>query len=191
MASKETTTPDDPTDAEAVDANVLAGCRAGERDAQQRLYELCHRQVYGLMVRMVGVQDAADVTQQVFLQLFRKIDSYAGHSKFNTWLYRLATNEALQHLRKGNRWKFQPLIREPMSQHTSTIERNEQKELLDEALSRLDPELRSVFVLREVKGLSYREIAEATDIPEGTVGSRMNRARRQLQQHLTDLGWEP
>ena len=64
---------DDPTDAEAVDANVLAGCRAGERDAQHRLYELCHRQVYGLMVRMVGVQDAVDVTQQVFLQLFATV----------------------------------------------------------------------------------------------------------------------
>jgi RNA polymerase sigma-70 factor (ECF subfamily) len=191
MASKETTTSDDLTDVAAIDADVLAGCRTGDRGAQQRLYELCHRQVYGLMVRMVGVQDAADVTQQVFLQLFRKIDSYAGHSKFNTWLYRLATNEALQHLRKGKRWKFQPLAREPMSHHTSTIERNEQKELLDEALSRLDPELRLIFVLREVEGLSYREVAESMDIPEGTVGSRMNRARRQLQQLLIDLGWEP
>jgi RNA polymerase sigma-70 factor (ECF subfamily) len=191
MASKDTTTPDDPADAGAIDTEVLAGCRAGERGAQQRLYELCHRRVYGLMVRMVGVQDAADVTQQVFLQLFRKIDHYAGRSRFNTWLYRLATNEALQHLRKGQRWKFQPLTREPISNQTSTSERNEQKELLEQALSRLEPELRAIFVLREAEGLSYCEIAKATDIPEGTVGSRLNRARRQLQQHLTELGWEP
>ncbi|MCA9038484.1 MAG: sigma-70 family RNA polymerase sigma factor, partial [Planctomycetaceae bacterium] len=63
-------------------------------------------------------------------------------------------------------------------------------ELLEQALQQLDPELRSVFVLKEVESLSYREIAQVMDIPEGTVGSRLNRARRELQQHLADLGWE-
>lgn len=191
MASKEETTRNDDTDTAAIDAALLASCRSSERGAQQRLYELCHRQVYRLMVRMVGLQDAADVTQQVFLQVFRKIDQFAGHSKFETWLYRLATNEALQHLRKGQRWKFQTLLREPMSQHEPADERNEEKEVLEKALSRVDPELRSVFLLREVEGLSYREIAEAINVPEGTVGSRLNRARRELQQQLADLGWEP
>ena len=191
MASKEETTRNDGTDTAAIDAALLASCRSSERGAQQRLYELSHRQVYRLMVRMVGLQDAADVTQQVFLQVFRKIDQFAGHSKFETWLYRLATNEALQHLRKGKRWRFQTLSREPMSQHEPANERNEQKEVLEQALSRVDPELRSIFVLREVEGLSYREIAEAINVPEGTVGSRLNRARRELQQQLADLGWEP
>lgn len=190
MASKGLTTSSDSQDTGAIDADVLVGCRAGERDAQRRLYELCHRQVYGLMVRMVGAQDAADATQQVFMQLFRKIDQFAGQSKFQTWLYRLATNEALQLLRKGKRWKHQPLAEEPVSHRPDMTQRNEQKEMLETALARLDPELRAVFVLREVEGLSYREIAAATDIPEGTVGSRMNRARHQLQQHLSDLGWE-
>tara|TARA_R110002124_G_scaffold99498_1_gene245563 strand:+ start:1615 stop:2046 length:432 start_codon:yes stop_codon:yes gene_type:complete len=143
------------------------------------------------MIRTVGLQDAADVTQQVFLQLFRKIDQFAAQSKFQTWLYRLAINEGLQHLRKGRRWNFQNLSHEPMSQHKPEFERNEHKELLDEALSRVEPELLSIFVLREVEDLSYREIAEVIKIPEGTVGSRLNRARRELQQHLVDLGWEP
>lgn len=145
------------------------------------------RRVYQLMVRMVGLQDAADVTQQVF----RKIDQFAGHSKFETWLYRLAANEALQHLRKGHRWKFQTLSREPMSHHGAEEERDEHQKLLDQALSRLEPELRLIFLLRDVEELSYREIAEAINIPEGTVGSRLNRARRELQQQLADLGWEP
>jgi RNA polymerase sigma-70 factor (ECF subfamily) len=191
MASKDTKARNDAADAAAIDAAVLAGCRASERGAQQRLYELCHRQVYRLMVRMVGLQDAADVTQQVFLQVFRKIDQFAGHSKFETWLYRLAVNEALQHLRKGQRWKFQTLSREPVSHHKSEEECDENKELVDQALSRVEPELRSVLVLREVEGLSYREIAEAIEVPEGTVGSRLNRARREMQQHLANLGWEP
>jgi RNA polymerase sigma-70 factor (ECF subfamily) len=127
----------------------------------------------------------------VFLQVFRKIDQFAGDSKFETWLYRLATNEALQHLRKRHRWDFQNLASEPVSHHRPESERGEHKELLDQALLKVEPELRAIFVLREVEGLAYREIAEAVQIPEGTVGSRLNRARRELQQHLTDLGWEP
>ena len=173
-----------------IDAELISACRDGTRDAQRQLYESCHRQVYGLMVRMVGEQEAADATQQVFLQLFRKIDQFAGGSRFTTWMYRLATNEALQYLRKHRRWRHQPLVQEPTSNGPTMTQRHEQKEVLEQALARLEPELRAIFVLREVEGLSYREIAEATDIPEGTVGSRMNRARRQLQQHLSDLGWE-
>jgi len=191
MASKNVTGRNDPTDTAVIDAAVVSGCRIGERRAQRRLYELSHRHVYRLMVRMVGLQDAADVTQQVYLQVFRKIDQFAGHSKFETWLYRLATNEALQYLRKGQRWKFQTLAQEPMNHDEPQAERQEQKELLDRALSRVEPELRLVFLLREVEGLSYGEISAAIDIPGGTVGSRLNRARRELQQHLTDLGWEP
>jgi RNA polymerase sigma-70 factor, ECF subfamily len=187
MASKEA---HDPETA-AIDGEVLSACRAGERSAQQRVYELCHLQVYRLMVRMVGLQDAEDVTQQVFLQVFRKIDQFDGHSKFETWLYRLAMNEALQQLRKGRRWKFQPLTHDPMSVAKPEEERGEEKELLEQALARLDPELRALFVLREIEGLSYRQIAETINIPEGTVGSRLNRARRELQQHLSELGWKP
>ncbi|QDT21992.1 MULTISPECIES: RNA polymerase sigma factor [Gimesia] len=191
MASKNTTTSKYVSDATEIDAGLLERCRSKKRSAQQCLYELCHRQVYRLMVRTVGLQDAGDVTQQVFLQLFRKIDQFESQSKFETWLYRLAINEGLQHLRKGRRWNFQNLSHEPMSQHNPEFERIDHKELLEVALSRIEPELLSIFVLREVQGLSYREIAEVMEIPEGTVGSRLNRARRELQQQLADLGWEP
>ena len=169
---------------------MVSRCQAGERAAQQRLYELCHLRVYRLMLRMVGQQDAADLTQQVFLRVFSKIGTFAGQSRFETWLYRLAVNEALQHLRKGSRWQFKPLSQEPMSEQEPHEHQKQNSELLEQALARLDTELRSIFVLREVEGLSYREIAEAVDIPEGTVGSRLNRARKELQRHLTDLGWE-
>lgn len=188
MASKETTSLNAPFGA-AVDADVLTRCQTGEREAQRRVYESCNRRVYRLMVRMVGFQDAADVTQQVFLQLFRKIGQFGGESKFESWLYRLAVNEALQHLRKAKRWRFGTLLSEPVSKQRPRHE--DDKEVLELALARIEPELRSVFVLREVEGLSYRDIAEAMDVPEGTVGSRLNRARRELRRHLTDLGWEP
>ncbi len=182
---------EDGSDAPAELAEILASCRNGERDAQRRLYELCHHQVYRVAVRMVGLQDAPDVTQQVFMQVFRKVDQFTGQSKFETWLYRVSVNEALQHLRKRSRRESQPLTHEPISHHRSEQERGEAKELLDRALARLEPELRSIFVLREVEGLSYGEIAAAAEIPEGTVGSRLNRARRELRQYLTELGWEP
>ena len=113
---------------------------------------------------MVGVQDAADVTQQVFLQAFRLIGQFGGRSRFETWLYRLAVNESLQHLRRNRRWRHRSLDWEPMdeAQHADDADRKEQ---LERALAQIDPELRSIFLLREVEGLSYREIAEALQVP--------------------------
>ncbi len=142
------------------------------------------------MVRMVGPQDATDLTQQVFLQIFRKLDQFSQRSSLATWIYRLAVNEALQHQRKQPRWKFQTLPPEIASTKASKLDSAEDRELLDRGLAQLDPDLRSVFLLREVEELSYREIAEVLGVPEGTVGSRLNRARSELQQHLVALGWE-
>lgn len=170
-------------------AAVVTACLSGDLAAHRQLYDACHENVYRLAVRMVGLQDAADVTQQVFLQAFRSIHQFQGGSRFETWLYRLAVNESLQHLRRNRRWRHHELDREPMdeTQHGDDAER---KELLEQALARIDPELRAIFLLREVEELSYHEIAEALDIPEGTVGSRLNRARRELRRHLSELGYE-
>jgi RNA polymerase sigma-70 factor (ECF subfamily) len=139
-----------------------------------------------LAVRMVGLQDAADVTQQVFLQAFRSLKQFNGRSRFETWLYRLAINESLQHLRRNRRWRYHALDWEPMDD-SHDEENSERRDLLEQALARIDPELRSIFLLRESECLSYRDIAEALEIPEGTVGSRLNRARRELRQILSDV----
>jgi RNA polymerase sigma-70 factor, ECF subfamily len=190
MTSNELTTTSEHSDSASVDAAVLSGSRTGNRAAQQQLYELCYPQVNRLVVRLNGLQDAPDVIQQVFLQLFEKIHQFEGCSKFTTWLHRLTVNESLQYLRKRKRWKFQPLSEEPMNRDEPDSHSDEHKELLEQALSRVEPELRTIFLLREVEKLSYRQIAEVVNIPEGTVGSRLNRVRRELQQHLEDLGWE-
>ena len=178
-------------DTQETTAGEVEACQRGDELAQQRLYEASHQNVFRLMVRMVGLQDAADLTQQVFLQVFRKIGQFSGRARIDTWIYRVAVNEALQHLRRSKRLRIRMLEREPMDRSSDTYESFDDKELLERALAMLDPELRSAFLLREVEGLSYREIAEALEIPEGTVGSRLNRARRELKQHLTELGWEP
>jgi RNA polymerase sigma-70 factor (ECF subfamily) len=139
---------------------------------------------------MVGKQDAGDVTQQVFLQAFCSLGKFAGRSSFETWLYRLAVNESLQHLRRARRHHLFSLAFEPID-NSHVRDGSEPKELLDVALARLDPQLRSVFLLCEIDKLSYRQIAETLEVPEGTVGSRLNRARRELRTILTDLGWQP
>lgn len=174
------------------DASIafVAGCQCGDRDAQRQLYELHHQQIFRLAVRMVGRQEADDVTQQVFLQVLRKIDQFSGQSRVATWLYRVAVNECLQHLRRNGRQRVNPLMHDPVDRFAGSTQQSEHAELLDRSLQRLEPDLRAMFLLREVENLSYREIASALDVSEGTVASRLNRARRLLRQYLVELGWE-
>ena len=177
-------------DAEPSDDLVAASLR-GSREAQQRLYECCHERVYRLLVRMVGLNDADDILQQVFLQVFRSLSQFNGRSRFETWLYRVSVNESLQHLRKQQRRRWVSLESDCMDRHTDQEHDFENKELMELALARLDPELRSLFLLREMEKLSYAEIAAAVQIPEGTVASRLSRARQLLRQYLVEMGWEP
>ncbi len=190
MTSNDREARGDGLDAPAEFEEVFHGCCAGHRDAQRRLYELYHAQVYRLAVRMIGREEAQDLVQQVFLQLYCKIEKFAGRSTFDTWLFRLATNEALQYLRKKKRWSFEPLSSELVSPVKPRVDINENTELLEVALTRLDPVLRAVFILKEFERLSYHDIATSVNVPEGTVGSRLNRARGELQRHLAELGWE-
>ncbi len=170
-------------------AVVVSASQNGDRTAQRQLYESCHQTMFRLAVRMVGLQEAEEVTQQIFLQAFRSIGQFNGRSRFETWMYRLAVNESLQYLRR-NRRRYRTLDWEPVDESYSG-DGGERKELLEHALARIDPELRSIFLLRELENLSYGDIAEALQIREGTVGSRLNRARRELRKHISDLGFEP
>jgi RNA polymerase sigma-70 factor, ECF subfamily len=167
---------------------LVRACKQGDRAAQRELYDACHPIIFRLAARMVGVQDALDVMQQVFLQAFRSLDQFEERSQFETWLYRLCVNESLQHLRRIRSRPSYPLKQEPIAaeRHEKEID---QRDLLEKALMRIDVGLRTTFLLREVEGLSYHEIADAMQIPEGTVGSRLNRARGELQQRLTELGY--
>ena len=140
---------------------------------------------------MVGQTDADDVVQEVFLQVFRTLNQFNGQSQFETWIYRVTINQALQHLRKRRRSQWKPLEGDLMDYQTGHKHELEEKELLERALARLEPDLRAIFLLREVENCSYSQIAETTQVPEGTVASRLNRARQLLKQHLVELGWEP
>jgi RNA polymerase sigma-70 factor (ECF subfamily) len=192
LAASKTTGENRPSEAELcsdLSSDVIEACQRGSRDAQERVYAWGHRRVYALIVRMVGRQDAADVTQQAFIQLFRRINTFKGQASFGTWLWRLAANEALQHLRRERQRHRQMRTLEPTSPRRAETKMIEDKELLERALERLEPELRCLFLLREVEGMSYNELAEVLDLSSGTVASRLNRARRELKKHLLDLGW--
>lgn len=172
-------------------AEDIDACRAGDDQARQRLYDFTYRLVYRLVYRTVGPSDAEDVTQQVYQQLFGNLDSFCGRSGFTTWVYRVAMNESLQHLRRRKVRRMSVLPPEPTDRSRNTQRRVDDVEALEVALARLDPTLRSIFLLREVEGLSYAEIADAAGVPEGTVGSRLSRARAELREILKEIGWGP
>jgi RNA polymerase sigma-70 factor (ECF subfamily) len=175
-------------DFQAISAAV-AGCQLHDRAMQRQLYDLCHEKAYRLCARMVGRQDAADVCQEAFLKVFQSIEHFAGRSSFTTWMYRIVVNECLQYRRKrATRPTLQLAEFEPTDHKRPEIERAQQRELLEKALEQIDPELRCVFLLREVDELSYSQISEVMQLPEGTVASRLSRAREQLQGILTALG---
>lgn len=172
--------------------NELVGrCKSGNPDAWERLYCECKGLVFRLAYRMVGANHAVDAVQMVFLRVFLTLHQFSGDAKFTTWLYRLSVNEFLQFLRRERHNSHErPLEREEVNP-TDENAAVEAKELLEIALSRIDHESRIVFLLRETEELSYAEIASVLEIHEGTVGSRLNRARSLLRRHLTELGWEP
>jgi RNA polymerase sigma-70 factor (ECF subfamily) len=179
----------DPSDEEAdyqADGPLVQACQLGDRDAQRRLYEKYGEKIFRLMVRMAGTQDAADLAQQVFLQVYRKIHQFSGKSKFGTWLYRVAVNEALQHRRRCQSRQSQSLHFDPVSEANDS-DAVEKRESLEYALATIEPELRTVFLLREVEQLSYAQLAEVLDVPAGTIASRLNRARRELKASLEVL----
>jgi RNA polymerase sigma-70 factor (ECF subfamily) len=145
-------------------------------------------------------EDASDLTQEAFIKAFRSIGHFKGQSSFFTWLYRIAVNAALTHLKRNRLRKFfsfenldqeisQTEVLEVLAERTQTDKStlvNELQEKLNEALQRLSLKHRTVVVLFEIEGLSHQEIAQVMDCSEGTVRSRLHYAKQQLQSYLQD-----
>ena len=172
-------------------AQLILRCQQGDADAQRDLVLETQDLVYRTVYRMVGRNDVDDVTQQVYLQVFRHIDQFRGLSTVSTWLCRIAINESLQHIRQRKVRKTGPIATDLQDFHSPTANNAEERELLESALAYVEPELKVIFVLREEEGLTYEQISELLDLPTGTVASRIARARQQLRAYLTKLGWSP
>lgn len=176
--------------------------RSGDADAFEALMLEHQKKVYNLALRMVGnEEDAKDMAQEAFIRAYNSIDGFRGDSKFSVWLYRLASNICIDFLR--GRVKKQTLsltfddedesseefqIPDDRFSPEKEIERRELRRAVDDGLMTLSPDYRQILLLREINGLSYEEIGQALGLEEGTVKSRIFRARKKLCAYLVDSG---
>ncbi len=177
---------------------LLQRAKKGEIAAFEALVSAYERRVYSLALRSTGSEDdAADITQEVFLRVYRSLDTFRGDSGFSTWLYRITTNLCVDLARKKNTSPTEPLDIEAAAQLPETdqnrqpekaLENNELRKELDIALSLVSEEHRKIVILRDVAGMNYADIAAALSIEEGTVKSRLARARAALRKILIERG---
>ena len=178
------------------DAALLESALEGDQQAFGSLVLRYQDRLFNTMLRVLtSTEDARDVTQNAFVQAFLKLESFRGDSKFYTWLYRIAMNLALSHMRRRK-----SVVSIEHARETSAMEvedRNplpqdrlvgdERVRLVQQALSQLGDQSRQILVLREIEDCSYETIAEILELPIGTVRSRLFRARMQLKEQLQAL----
>jgi RNA polymerase sigma-70 factor, ECF subfamily len=178
----------------------LKALQAGDRAEFARFVEAYSGIIYRLAIKMVSnPQDAEDVLQETFIKAFRHISGFDGRSKLSTWLYRIATNEALMLLRrrKHNFLSIDEPINSPEEEQEplqiidwcclpeDELMSTEARKYLDQAIEELPTSLRVVFLLREIEGLSTQETAEVLSLSETAVKTRLSRARMRLREKLT------
>jgi len=167
---------------EAADVRAAAG---GDTEAFERLYRAHVRRVYGLACRLAGSEHADEITQDVFVRVWQKLQTFRAESQFGSWLYRLAVNVIYGQLRSQGteRRRFsggEISLDRARARRDSTEIRLD----FDVAIERLPDGAREVFVLHDVEGYKHREIAELVGITAGTSKSQLHRARMILRQHL-------
>ncbi len=187
-------------DAEAV---FIARLVARDETAFNELVVVYERRVFALTLRMLGRRaEAEEITQDVFVQVFKSIDSFRGESKLSTWIFRVAVNlcknRMKYHARRGGS-RQEDL--DSLGDHTSlgaaegvsagavarpdeAVEGQQMVGAVRAAIAELDPEFRQLVILRDVEDLSYEEIAEVSGLPIGTVKSRIHRGRAQLKEKV-------
>jgi len=168
------------------DAALVSDCKRGDRRAMAQLVSQYERPVYNAAYRILGnADDAADITQTVFLKVFEHIGDYDPKFKFFSWIYRISINESLNQVKK--RRNQEPLAESQVSPWRSPEEHLESKNLSDRvqgALMELNGEYRTVIILKHMSGCSYLQISEILQIPEKTVKSRLYSARQLMKKSL-------
>ena len=169
----------------ADDAELVTACRRGEEWAMEALYHRYKRRVFGLVTRIVGVNDNEEVAQEVFVRIYRGLAKFRGDSQLSTWIYRLAVNAALTHVtRKKPRWTDgeEALARVPAPAEARRDPRLAAR--IERALAALPPGYRAVMVLHDIEGLSHEECARILGCRIGTSKSQLHKARGKMRELL-------
>ena len=189
-------------DVGSTEAALIAGCLAGDETAHAALVFEHHRLVIGLATHLLGDrEEALDLSQEVFLRVFRTLHRFRGQSALRTWIFRIVVNQ----VRNRQRWwkRRQRSNQVSLDEHIRThgefilgadastpdseLTRKELGSRLKAAIQKLPFEQRTALVLREIEGMRYEEIAFSLALPVGTVKSRLTRARQALREELGDL----
>ena len=179
------------------DSSLVSRCLRGDETAWEDLVRLHTRKVYALCYRFTGsASEAQDLTQEVFLRVFRTVKSFRStEGSFATWLSRVTRNLLIDHYRRTRQERVTDSIEEqlPIMEEAGAaasvrpdhaVAGREASEILQATLQKLSPDLREAVILRDLQEMEYREIADVLRIPEGTVKSRINRGRAELARLL-------
>lgn len=178
-----------------IESQLIEKSLDGDATAFEELVALFDKKIYNYCYRMTNnADDAEDLTQEVFIKVYRNLKSFRRDSKFSTWIYRIAYNTCIDNHRK-RRLKLLPLNRGDDEQQDIDIPSpnplpedqvisGEQYDIIKECIAQLKLEYKSVIILRDIQNYSYQEIADILNIPMGTVKSNISRARAQLRNAL-------
>jgi RNA polymerase sigma-70 factor (ECF subfamily) len=183
------------------EADLLQRCLEGDSAAWDSLARTYWRRVFNIAYKFVArYEEAEDLTQEIFVKLFRALPTYDRRAKFETWLTRLSRNLCIDHYRRRRResetftTEIDPdaiQLDDLLSRPDVTLEQRDHISMVRRALSKLPPNYREPVALRDIHELSYEQIAHRLQLPEGTVKSRINRGRRELARHLRILQEHP
>ena len=182
---------------------VINSVLAGDRNAFADIVTDNQKNVYNLALRMMkNEQDALDVSQEAFIKAYTTLSSFKGQSRLSVWLYRITYNICIDTIRRRERESAVPidddggispekLISDGRHDPETEYSKKELQKALEDALSSLSEDHREIFLMREYSDMSYSEIASALGTSEGTVKSRLSRARRAIAKYLTESGTIP
>lgn len=182
-----------------LERQLIEKSQQGDIESFQLLIKEYQKLAFNIAYRMLGnTEDAADATQDAMIKVYKSINSFKGHSSFSTWLYRIVTNTCLDELRKRKKDKTLSYDKEIETEEGTmereipdtrnipeeVVERKEQLQDLVQAINGLPQQYKTVIVLRDIKGFSYEQIAEILDCSQGTIKSRISRARMALKENI-------
>jgi RNA polymerase sigma-70 factor (ECF subfamily) len=166
-------------------SDVVSRCKNGESEAWEMIINSYSKPVYNIALNFIADKDiAADITQDIFLKLYQNIGKFKEEKNFSAWLFTLSRNYCIDYWRKNKRYLQCDVLDDKLSADSPTPEQDTIREAeiarLRISIRRLDPELRIFLILRDILNLTYQQIASKFGVPEGTVKSRINRARIKL-----------